>query len=71
MLMFLFLILMNGIGWCPDSSAGESDSLVSCRSRVRIPPGAFLNVFLDFLGSKAYMYYSCIVVLVKSWNLKW
>jgi hypothetical protein len=25
---------------CLDSSAGQSDSLVSCRSRVRIPPEA-------------------------------
>jgi hypothetical protein len=34
---------------CLDSSAGQSDSLVSCRSRVRIPPEApFLGICPNF-----------------------
>ena len=37
--VFIFDVV-NATSVCLDSSAGQSDSLVSCRSRVRIPPEA-------------------------------
>ena len=53
--VFIFDVV-NATSVCLDSSAGQSDSLVSCRSRVRIPPEAPIIRIIDPAKSNTSLY---------------